>query len=522
MNTRNQIFGTYAAKIAIAVLILVVAGFLYLRLDASRGKTYSLSKHTRETLHGLETKVVVKVFATQDLPQDLAAINRTLKDMLEEFSRQSRGKLRFEYVRTKNTEELIDQARQYNIPPYSVTTFEDEKMVSKEVVFGLSFEGGGESSSMYLRPGMETMMEYQLLKQLNKLQTEKLPEITVFADSLTLLHQYNSYQDQLATFFLELMENYRIVHTDLKTPPKPTPVMLCLGVIDTLSTRQLYNLDQYIMGGGKVVMTQDRALVINSEQGSAVVQLDGNLFQMLEHYGIAIMPNMVLDRECELGQGSGLGTQIPYPFFPRLKPNPKYPYTSGFENIVMNIASEIEPMPGAKTKFEPVLQTSNHSNILVGPVFQVEQAINRGMEPGFLSLPPKTVAAEISGPFRSYFSKSQADSTFHASTDKARIILFGDSEFTLEFGAGAFIVLNAIDHLLGRDNMVRLRSPRYNYNKLGSEVYMEKNKIQPADPEKMYSNLNLYFRLGAILLPLLLLALLGILLASRRKMTVSS
>lgn len=515
MNTRNQIFGTYAVKILIAVLVLILASLLYVRLDASRNKSYSLSKATKTTLRSLKGKVVVKVFASDELPQDMSSLNRDLKDMLEEFQSQSRGKLKFEYVRAKNTEDLIDQARQYNIPPFPVTIFEEDKMVSKEIVFGASFEGMGKSSSMYLRPGMETMLEYQVLKQINKLRPEDLPKITVFVDSLALMLQYQSYQDNVATFFLELMENYQIEHTNLLTAPKQTPVMLCLGVVGPLSDLQLYHLDQYLMQGGQVVMLQDRALVRFSDQGTAVEELDSNLFRMLEHYGILIKPNIVLDQECEVVQG-GLGIQTPYPFFPKLKPNPKYPYTEGFESIVMNIASELGSMPGSKLKMEPVLQTSGKSNMLLGPQFRIDEALSRGLEPGYLSLPSLTVAAQYSGKFSSFFSEALTDRTFHASSGNTRFILFGDSDFNLEFGAGVFIIHNAIDYLLGRVDMMKLRSPRSSYNRLGADIYMGKHQMQPADPEKTYSRLIQGFKITAILLPLLLLAFVGIYLAARR------
>lgn len=518
MNTRSQIFGTYAMKIFIAVLVLILSGFLFLRLDASRHRSHSLSRETKKTLRELDDKVVVKVFASDDLPGEFATLNRALKDMLQEFQSVSRGKLKFEYARAKDPDELADEAMQYNIPQMPLPIFEKDRMVSKNIVFGIGFEGMGKAASMPLRPGMEEMLEYQLLKQINKLQRTNLPELSVFADSLALLTQYSLYPDHLATFFLELEENYEVQHTNLQTAPKQTPVMLALGVVDSLSTLQLYNLDQYLMAGGKIVMLQDRAMVSYTSQGTAVTELDSNIFRMLEHYGILIKPNIVLDQDCEIGMAPGQGGQIPYPFFPHLKPAPKIPYTSGFENIVMNIASELALMPGAKLKMEPVLQTSGKSNTLLGPWFDLNEAMRSALEPGSLELPPITVAAEYSGPFKSYFSNALTDSTFHASSDSSKIILFGDSDFNLEFSSGgAYVVLNAVDHLLGRTDMVKLRSFRTSYNRLGADVYLIKRGRQVADPQKAMNRLGNIFKLSAIVLPLLLLALLEFSLLVRRK-----
>jgi len=88
MNTRNQIYGTYAIKILIAVLILILSGFLFLRLDASRHRSHSLSRITKKTLRELEDRVVVKVFASAELPGEFGTLNRTPASFGESGSRE--------------------------------------------------------------------------------------------------------------------------------------------------------------------------------------------------------------------------------------------------------------------------------------------------------------------------------------------------------------------------------------------------------------------------------------------------
>lgn len=521
MKAKGQILGTYSVKIAIALLLLIVGGFLYLRADLSRNRAYSLSRQTKEQLRNQKERVVVKVFASQGLPPEFSSLNRSLKDLLAEFQRLSRGKLVYEYVRAKSNEDLIQQAQEYNLPPYMVITSEDDRQVSKQVVLGLSFESGGKTSALPLKPGMESLLEYQLYKHLNKLRKESLPEILVFADSLSLMFQYRSNPDELATFFLELMDNYRMTRTDLQTEPEFAPVMLCLGVIDSLSTQQIYNLDQYLMRGGKLVLCQDRVGLYTSPQGSALFEIKSNLFDLLEHYGVRVLPNVVLDRECEIRQGAGLGSQTPYPFFPLISPNPRYPYTQGFGRLYLYFASQVDSVPQAQLKLEPVLRTSAGSNVLVGPEYQVEEAIQRGLDPRYLNQPPKTVAAEYSGRLRSYFTEALPGRKLITTSPATRIIIFGDSELPLDFGAGAYIVLNSIDHLLNRPQLLKLRSPRQSDNPLGPGIYMNKRKIMVADPERVAKQLAQSFKTIAVLLPLALLFLLVVVQASRRKKAYS-
>lgn len=516
MANRNQIISSYLVKISIAVMLLLVGGLLYLRHDFSRDKVYSISSESKQVVRSLKDKILVKVYASKDLPPEFSKLNRGLKDMLDEFERNSRGKFRYEYIRFASNEELMEQARANGINPYVVHTQENDELVSKEIVLGLALEGAGKSQAMVLIPGMESKMEYQIIKELNKFDGRVLPDLTVFADSVSLMYMYTSNKNELATFIYELTQNYNLIYTDLRTAPKFTPVMLCLGVVTNLEKIQLYNLDQYLMQGGKAVMTQDRVFLYSSSYGSAVVEIESNIFALLEHYGIFIHPNVVLDRECEVRQGAGLGTQVPYPFIPLIRGNPKYPYTRGYDTIYHFLASEISPMAGSKLKMEPVLQTSNKSNRLIGPVFQVESAIDKGLDPGYLSEPPITVAAQISGPFRSYFTQALTDSTFRAASDKAQIILFGDSELPLDFSAGAFVILNAVDYLLGRNSSIELRSRNLRPSVLSAETYMQRFKLNPAEPDKTVATLKTAFKLVSILLPSLLLALLGIILAIYR------
>jgi len=236
----------------------------------------------------------------------------------------------------------------------------------------------------------------------------------------------------------------------------------------------------------------------------------------LEHYGIYIKPNVVLDRDCEIRQGAGLGTQAPYPFFPFIKPNEKYAYTTGFDTIFMYFASELATVPGSKIKMQPVLKTSPQSNVLEGPSYNLDLAMQRGLDPRFLNQPPRTVAAEYSGKLTSFCQPKPGDNKYQGSVANSQIILFGDSELPMDFGAGAFIVMNAIDHLLGREDMVKLRSPRRSVNQLGVGVYMNKRGMQPSEPEQTARKLTLGFQLMSVLIPLALLALFAILRGVRR------
>jgi len=79
-------------------------------------------------------------------------------------------------------------------------------------------------------------------------------------------------------------------------------------------------------------------------------------------------------------------------------------------------------------------------------------------------------------------------------------------------------VLNAVDHLLGRKEAIELRSRNLRPSLLSTGVFMERFKINPTDPDKTSANLKTWFKLAAILGPLVLLLLVGGGVAIHRKL----
>lgn len=513
MNTRNQIIGTYAVKIVIAALILAAGTFLYLRLDFSRGRAYSLNPQTRETLRDLPANFLIKVYATKDLPAEYSNLNRSLNDLLKEYERVSKRRIRFEYIHGNNPEDLLQKAMDHNIRPYPLEVLKEGGTEIKFIVFGLTMESGGKISSMELGPGMESKLEYQLTKIIGRMSERSLPKVLVFADTLNLNSLRNYYPSEVDALQKELFGNFQTIQTSLDSIPEFAPVMFCMGVLDSLSQKQLYNLDQYLMHGGKIVMTQDRVAMQAMERGAVFFENPSNVFKMFEHYGFIIRPNIVLDKNCAKGRGEGLGSSVDYPHVPIVRGSEKYPYTKGFEEIYLVMASEIAPMPGSKLKIAPMLQTSHNSNTLSGPVFAVQQAVSQATDPDYLSLPPITVGAEISGTFKSYFAPdsplAKADPGYQAETSQGKFILFADNELPLDFSAGAYIIINAIDHLMNRQDMIDLRSRNPQSSLLSTYVYMYRKGIDLADPRPLQRRLVTVFQLVSMLGPLLLLAIVG-------------
>lgn len=525
----NQILSAYVMKIAIAVMILLLGGLVYYRLDVSKGKAFSLGKYSAEVAAGLRDNMVVKLYVSKDLPPEYGRINRYIKDLLTEYRRHGKGKISFEYVKYDGPSELREMAEMNGLQARGVPIMERDQFVLKEVIMGLVFESGGKMLALDLynypdptqdplgRLGLEAKLEYEITKRIQVLGGTALPQVTVFQDStfkympVRLLNQ-------------ELRANYEPFFTELDSVPKQTEVMLFTGALYDMTEEQLYNLDQYIMKGGKVVFLQDRLDLTSFPDLSA---LSINLFSMLQHYGIVIHPNMILDRNSVIGQGQGMGNQMPYPFIPIVRGVRGNSVTGDTGDIVLYFASEVSARDSLGLRFEPLLRTSSESGRLVEP-FNLEAVVTPQPGQEYLTLPPINIGGRFYGKVRSFFAGSPFSQRpgFVAVNDAAELIVLGDRELSLDPESAepqylnrTLLVLNAVDYLLGNPSMISIRTRSMRSSILDIRVFMMNNAIIPAEPEPVINRYRLIFKSVAIALPTLLLGLLGLtVFLSRRRM----
>lgn len=497
----GSLLSILVVKIAIMVVVLVIAAYLSLRLDFSRGKIYSLAQVSKESVRKLEDRMVVKVYASEELPPSLISMDRYLKDILAEYKIRGKGKFSYQYVKANSPEHLRDMAQQNNLQYMVFQSFENDQMVQKEVIYGLTIEYQGKTEVVSLQPNMESKLEYTLTTRFRKLCGVELPRVVVYRDS--------SYQ-YFPTDILEigLDQNYRLSSTDLALPLSDTPIMLFTGVLDSLHTEQLYNLDQYIMKGGKVVFLQDRV----TTDGQGVYAFESNLFTMLASYGIGLGRELVLDINSDLRRLGG-SVDVPYPFYPVVRGGNENIITRNIDGIALYLASEVSNLDTLGLKYTPILKTSAYSNKLRGPNFPIEQVLQTVPRYEIYNHPPITVGAIFKGDLPSYFAGDPVYSQrpgFVPKSKDSELIVYGDRELIMDpdnprYGDRNFIVFNAIDYLRGDESMINIRSRSIRTSLLDVREYMERTNMLWGDQVKTEKRIKNTVRAISMIVPPLLL-----------------
>ena len=138
LNTENKKF-QLALNVILIVVINIAAAAFSVKIDLTSSNTYSLTKHSREIVSGLNEKLKIKVFFSKDLAGDQAIVFRYLKDVLEEYNFYGNRNFSYEMI---DNEELESQARDYGLEMIQVREIENDQVKIRNVFMGIVIQHG--------------------------------------------------------------------------------------------------------------------------------------------------------------------------------------------------------------------------------------------------------------------------------------------------------------------------------------------------------------------------------------------
>lgn len=455
-------FITYVGLIAAIIIILnIVSRTLFIRFDLTDTGMYSLSNSSKAVVRQLEDRLVAKVFYSGDLPGAVANSKRYLQDLLEEYQAYSGGNLRFEFINPDNDPKAQEQARYYSIYPVQMQAIENEKMVIKNVFMGIAFIYKDKKESLPMIQSTEGL-EYDLTATIKKVTATGLKTIGMVSE------QNEEMSTENLTKFLSKV--YQVRSVNLKSPvPADVDILLMNGATDTLTKDELYHLDQFIMSGKKLFIGQGRVRDM-LQQGFAMT-IRSNVFSLLEHYGVKIGEDLIIDQKCSQVQVQSqqgffiMRRAIDYPPLPVIQNfNRENELTQKMVLARLFFVSELQPSDNAKTTFTPLMFTSEKTGLLKGPFFQIQPEQNPMMR--IFPYASKTVAALVEGQMSSYFLTDSAYSIkpgFRPMVNQGQILIISDNQFFNDRRAGGIeenvqFILNAVDYMTGEKELIEIRS----------------------------------------------------------------
>ena len=93
----NDILGLVLGLVLI-VLLNIVGGYFFERLDLTSDKRYSLSKVSELQASELEDVIFVRVYLEGDLPADYKMLRDATKELLDEFRAYAGDNIQYEFI----------------------------------------------------------------------------------------------------------------------------------------------------------------------------------------------------------------------------------------------------------------------------------------------------------------------------------------------------------------------------------------------------------------------------------------
>jgi hypothetical protein len=302
--------------LAVASMLVFLASRYRLRVDLTADSLFTLTPSTQRVLDRVDERLRIEAYFSPD--DQLAAVNRegrrTLRNVLDEFVQQGRGRVVVQYLDPESDVELRKKAERLGIQAQRVQDLEGSTLSSKVVWQGLRFLYGGSKQKVVPLLGFSDQpwqYEAALTPIVKALTVAEKPRIGVIqwagspaqTPGMGRQEQPRGYGRLLG--IPELTDRYEFVPVDLslgQLVPDGLDTLVLLRPRD-LGERQKYAFDQFLMGGGRLVVFADsddvslgQARLLTTQQVAWDAPGSPSKFvEQLAHYGALVRDRFLID-----------------------------------------------------------------------------------------------------------------------------------------------------------------------------------------------------------------------------------
>ncbi len=484
------------------VFILVVFGIVaainflsshrFLRADLTDDKRYTISASTKDVIKRLDDVVTINAYFSRE-PERVAQIRRDVRDVLDEY-RAFSNKLQIDFIDPSEDEAEKNKLRFMGIPEVQMNVIEKDKAQVANVYMGLAVIY--EDKKEILPVVQNTFaLEYNLTSAILKVTRTEVKTVGFLSG-----HDELDIDDtqRFGDMRRELSKQYNVKKVAInqgREIDSDVATLVVAGPKQEITESEKYEIDQFIMRGGRAIFLVD---TIQIPEGTLQAQtLTTGLNDLLEHYGVKLGNNLVLD---DASQGQLTYTQgyftvrSDYPYFVRVLNqyrnrsgeiakglSDESIVTSQLESLTLNWASSLELLSNEEDAIEAIAlaKTTDRSWTVQSPY---DLAPNAQLKPPSSVRKSHTVAASLSGVFKSFYAGKDIPSNETASSDElegkvqvesaisedrttitesqpTQIVVVGNSAF-LQFSGGDALnfLFNTIDWLTLGEDLIHIRS----------------------------------------------------------------
>ncbi|MCD4656708.1 MAG: GldG family protein [Planctomycetes bacterium] len=450
------------------------------RIDLTKDKRYSLDDTTKNLLNELvktnkQFKVTYYFSPTELRPRRLQLMPKEIEDLLKEFREVAPRNFLFEMIEVpqknlkesgeeeekkeglgslrekedKDKKELSKDASEEEKAAFEIRKFLKEESIDD--IKELTYEGDKKTyqafySAFYVTYGSKKPIKFDkvyiseekqksgasIYAQANVLLTKSLRQLITEPIVVGYLigHDEKHFGDdptQLLRKRLRDDEGFENKPVDLKHGSIPVPVeidiLVMIATPEVLGEREQFQIDQFIMRGGKILFITSPLIPPASTQMRQFMPVwsngDESWTKFINKYGFLVETDeVVFDEECFVAEGQS--GDIAFRFAPNISGDrlTRHPACAGIKEVYLLYNNVIKQNPETlhpEAEFNPIYNSSNKAwsvtldmTIRQDPLNQ----LNSGTLTNLMNNPPIkrdifTLAASIDGKFKSQFNQGK-------------------------------------------------------------------------------------------------------------------
>lgn len=441
-ETRRNALLTIAAVVVGVVALNSVIDITvpFLRADLTQDRLYSTSKGVDSTLATLDEPVRIDYFWTQEGSKDqplIRAHGQRVREYLEELRQRSNGNLEVRFIDPEPFSEQEDEARAAGLPALAVDGS------GRTLTLGIVVRGPTDRKETlpYLSPENEPLLEYQLLRAISSVGRPTKPKLGLLS-SMPLdggLDPRNPMMQKGPPVVIQqLGEQADLVPIDATADTLPEGIAALMIVQPRkFSEGMLRAIDAWAIASKPLLVLADPYAETDTGPDASAMgaKRGGTTYDMgplLNAWGVDIAKDMVVGdityaTRIRAPSKNGGMRELDYPAWlsmTRETFTAKDPLVGGLQALNFMSAGAIVPVPGSRSKLEPLVRTGEKSQMIqalkLGFFGDPEQLLKDFKADGT----PKILAARITGEIVSAFPNADGVAT----KGNANILLIADAD----------------------------------------------------------------------------------------------
>jgi len=439
MSSKKKFQKYSSSIIGIILFLCVVIAFnaliskIQFRVDLTEEKLFTLSDGTKKIISKLENPVNFRFYRSRSdnrMPVQLAGFAERIRDLLDEYVKNSNGKITIEEFDPTPDSDAEDAAALDGISGQAMPDGE-------KLYLGLAVTCLDKTVTIpFFFPHEEAITEYKITSAIDEaVSADKkkkigiITELPILGGPMAMFMRRNP-RDDTWLIASELKRRFEIIQikSDEEEIPKDLSALLIIHP-KNISEKTLFAIDQYLMAGGKLLIALDSYCITESRNnpqammGQPVPPGSSNIPKFLEKWKIEFSDTKVVaDLNNSMRNINSPNAEV-YPTvldFRNFAEKNSDPAISNINHVNMVYAGCFTGSPAEGLKLEKIIKASDNSALVDS--FLAEVGNDQVMKGFKKDMTEKILVAKLSGKFKTTFpdGKPQSNNDKPAESENAQ------------------------------------------------------------------------------------------------------